>query len=267
MELDPLAQELDVDEDKKQPSHDEVEQLEERGHAAADTKEEEDLEQEEESEKVGDVSRFGEVSALVRDVLEHGELADLDREVGLSEREKAALVVLQEVVEGTAGDERIIYAEERLEMLNLAIAALQPALATGLDPQLQELRDDYQVIVDELQELREHLNRLVEAQEEPEVEEGEEQGSDQDDDDKPDAQGEPDAKSDTQHATFWQKVARKFSGKKPSGSGAPDPGAKPDPELGIPARESTLFGKADEPAVEDEPAGPSTVWDGEPGAR
>jgi hypothetical protein len=258
--VDPVAENLVEEELDEEPTKaDRVEELEEHREV---TEEEEDLEQEEEEEEMGELPRFEEVSAAVLEILEGDGDVDQEAAATLTDKEKNALEVLERVVAGPTGNNDID-AEERLEMLNASIAALQPALAAGIDPALAEMRERYDAIVADLGDLRELLERMVDAEEMEEEEEEKEAGSDEP------PEGDEQPKSDTGHATFWMKKARKFAAAKKGEPGArpPDPGPKPDPDLGVPPRESTLFGKPGEPAVEPAPRGPSTAWDGDPDAR
>lgn len=110
---------------------------------------------------------FQEVSWFVAAVL-RGDDVEAEREASLlSEVEREAITVFEMVVRGK--DERaqqIVYAETRLEMLNHVLAVLQPTLAAALMPELVELRDQYDEIVEQVEALRERLEQLDGAQEE-----------------------------------------------------------------------------------------------------
>jgi hypothetical protein len=272
---DPRADDLEGQLGREAAERDEVDELERRGETSDTTKEDPSLEQDQEDEQIGEVTHFAVVVDLVDDVLE-GEYLDEEALVDLPDREVTALRVLEEVVSGKAADERDLLAEERLEMLNLALAALQPALAAGLDPELESTREEYLEVVEELQELRDYLERLADAQDEERAEEEKEEAAGQDDDDdeqeaeEPQEKEEKAEKSEKELRAEKRAKANKSWAKKPKharpSTPAPDPGPKPDPDLGIPPRPSTLSGAPDEPAVE-RASGPSTVWDGDPRAR
>lgn len=178
------------------------------------------------------------------------EQVQLDDVEGISDHERGAIEVLQEVVRGKdLRSERIVYAEQRLEMLNHVLAVLQPTLAMALTPDLVGLRDQYDALVEEVTDLRDRLEKLDSAQEELFEQDRErfEEAPDTDDDDKPDddaaaAAAEPDPEKKKGLLDFFRRKKDKPIG------GPPTEPADPDAP-----RPSTLTGKPGEPAVEKKP--------------
>ena len=210
---------VDPQEELEPEARDRVEVLEkeerEEEHAEAD------YEQDQAPEAA---SHYQQVLALVGAVF-RDELVELDEIEGISDDERAAFAALEEVVRGKdLQEERILYAEKRLEMLNHVLAVLQPTLAMGLTPELAGLRGEFDALVADVAALREHLEELDSAQEEI-FEQDRHRGEEAPDtDDKPD--DEPDDE--------------------PTDPDAPRP--------------STLYGKPGEPAV-DRPPTKSTLGD------
>jgi hypothetical protein len=209
-------------------------------------------------------ARYGEVTDQVAAAL-HGQRPDLGEDRGLSSDEKAALRLLTSAASGQdLIDEQPLLAEDRLAMLNHALALLQPTLALGLTPELAGMRDRYDQLVTDVTELREHLEQLDGAQEEQAAEEraeAEAEGADEDDpEEKPADKGK--AKEN-----LW---AKRNKGKKPPAppkrTGEPERdtlvGKPGEPAVERPVVEPTVFGKPGEPAVPDRPVRPSTAWDG-----
>lgn len=217
----------------------------ERDEDAAEADFEEEVEPE---EKAG---HYRDVMGRIHGIFAGNEL-DVDALQGLSEDEKAALRVLAEAVKGTKLEDEgdMVYAEERLTMLNQALAVLGPTLALGLAPELAELRGQYDALVEEVTELRDKLERLGDAQEEMFQQDRDAAVAEAPDtDDKPD--------DDTTKDEVAEERKRKAKeAKQPT---APPP--EPVPEPGQPPRPSTLAGKPGEPAVEQPPR-PSTAYDG-----
>lgn len=213
---------VDPQEEQEPAAHDRVELLEreerDEEHAEAD------FEEEVPAQAAGHYEQMMHVlGAVFRD-----QDVDLEAIAELSVDEKRALEALREVVRGRDSiEDRILYAEERLGMLNQVLAVLQPTLAMALTPELTALRDEYDAVVAEVVGLRDRLESLDSAQEEIFEQDREKfaEAPDSDDDDKPDA----DAK--------------------------PDEDVEPDAP-----RKSTLFGVPGEPAVEKQPS-KSTLGD------
>lgn len=213
---------VDPQEEQEPAAHDRVELLEreerDEEHAEAD------FEEEVPAQAAGHYEQMMHVlGAVFRD-----QDVDLEAIAELSVDEKRALEALREVVRGRDSiEDRILYAEERLGMLNQVLAVLQPTLAMALTPELTALRDEYDAVVAEVVGLRDRLESLDSAQEEIFEQDREKfaEAPDSDDDDKPDA----DAK--------------------------PDEDVEPDAP-----RKSTLFGEPGEPAVEKQPS-KSTLGD------
>jgi ribosomal protein L7/L12 len=77
-----------------------------------------------------------------------------------------AFELLREAVEGKhARREKIIYAEDRKDLLEQALAVIYPTVAHGLEPEVEELREQHDALVESVVALREHLLNLEEAQE------------------------------------------------------------------------------------------------------
>lgn len=169
-----------------------------------------------------------------------GDEIDFDELVGLSADEQAALSVLAEAVRGTELEDEgdMIYAEHRLVMLNQALAVLSPTLAIGLAPELADLRDSYDQLVDEVTDLRDRLESLGDAQEEM-FQQDREAGLAEapDTDDKPD-DDDKDQDKDKEKAKDKASVKPKKDKPKPAAARKP-PEAVPEP--GEPARPSTLY--------------------------
>lgn len=165
-------------------------------------------------------------------------------ELELSEQEQSALEALRTAFDGK--DPRyaeFVYAEQRRELLEQALAALQPALALDLS-HASELRLTYDRIVEEVTELRERLEQLEDAQDDERLHETQvRKDAPKDEDDVPDeVEG---AEGAAKPSTVWQ----------PGEAGAPGaPGAP---------------GAQDAAATAASPATkPSSVWQpGEPDAQ
>jgi chromosome segregation ATPase len=188
-------------------------------------------------------AHYGLIAGLLEQILA-GEDIDEEHIAGLTEDERDALDALESSVIGRDRKaQQIIYAEDRLDLLNRALAVLQPTLAVALVPELEAMRDKFDDLVVQVSELRDHLESLDSAQEEMfEQDRGkpEEVGAPTDTDDKPDEE-DPD---------------RMPGDGKPRRStlvGEPAVEKRPTP--------TTLTGKPGEPAVE-KPVVPSTVYDG-----
>jgi hypothetical protein len=234
----------DPQEELEPQARDRVEVLEneerEEDHAEADF--DEDLAPEA-------ASHFEEVVAVVGAIF-RDEDVDFHASEGLSDDEQAALEVLQEVVRGKDHtEERMLYAEERLAMLNHVLAVLQPTLAMGLTPDLIGLRDEYDGVVEQVVALRHRLEQLDGAQEEVFEQDKEEVAEAPDTDDKPDdtAAEEPAEKQEDK-----KRFTDFFRRKKPAPPSSKPPAPPRDPDDDSP-RPSTLYGEPGEPEVEKPP--------------
>jgi hypothetical protein len=236
---------LDPEEQREGRGDDRVQALagQQRDEEAAET----DFDEE---QPVAAAAHFQELIGLTDRVLGGDDLDVALAAEGLSFDERDALRMLQQVVRGGERDGgEVLLAERRLEMLNHVLAVLQPTLAMALTPELVEMRDQYDEVVEEIVELRERLERQDAVEEELAGEEA--QGGDADQDDEPDEEEEEkEEKRDT-----WAKRVKAKPKPKP---GPPRP--KPPP---LKPGESTLYGKPGEPAV-DQPAAPSALY-GKPG--
>ncbi|HRC57793.1 MAG TPA: hypothetical protein PKU97_17780, partial [Kofleriaceae bacterium] len=101
------------------------------------------------------------IIAAVSAIAEHRPL-DLDV-LSLGEQERSALEALRAAFEGRDSHNAFVYAEHRREMLEQALAALQPTLALDVS-RIPELHDNYERIIAEVTELRAHLEQLEDAQ-------------------------------------------------------------------------------------------------------
>jgi hypothetical protein len=213
---------MDPEEEQEAAAQDRVETLEreerDEEHAEAD------FEEEVPAQAAGHYEQMMHVlGAVFRD-----EDVDLESIEELSIDERGALDALRKVVRGRdLTEDRILYAEERLGLLNQVLAVLQPTLAMALTPELAALRDEYDAVVEEVVELRDRLESLDSAQEEIFEQDRDKaaEAPDTDDDDKPD-----------------------------------DEAAEPEPADPDAPRKSSLYGEPGEPAVEKKPA-KSTLGD------
>jgi hypothetical protein len=87
-------------------------------------------------------------------------------ELGLPEREAKALQALENAVRGRTEAGLFIYAEDRREMLEQALAVLQPNLTSGATTELAEIPMSMEELTASVGELREALGDLEDAQEE-----------------------------------------------------------------------------------------------------
>src|SRR5262249_2226873 len=86
---------------------------------------------------------------------------------GLSDLERQGLELAAAAIEGrTQASAAPLYAEDRLLMLNQALAALQPALATGAASASLPARDLYRALVDDVASFKHDLVSLADAQQE-----------------------------------------------------------------------------------------------------
>ncbi len=216
-------------------------------------------------------SHHDDVLAVVQAIFEERteSMPDLDA-LELSVQEKSALQALQTAYTGRETRyNTFVYAEQRRELLEQALAALQPMLALDVSASA-ELRDTYERMVEQVTELRENLLNLEDSQDDEvlmrEALKKEEQESDDAD------QGDGDRDADADAAT-GEKTGEKTAEKKSAlfdGPAAPDKVAarstlSEGPPVAEPAPEkSSLF---DGPAVPDKVAAPSSLGDPSGGER
>lgn len=145
--------------------------------------------------RISDREHHDDVLTAMKSILE-GRPLDLE-ELHLSEQEQSALAAMRAAFTGKdARYNKFMFAEQRRELLEQALAALQPMLALDVSRE-PELRENYDLLVEEITELREHLVSLEDAQDEEillhhgagKEEESEQDGGDKGDDDQDD--GEP----------------------------------------------------------------------------
>ncbi|MCE9579282.1 MAG: hypothetical protein K8W52_39525 [Deltaproteobacteria bacterium] len=109
------------------------------------------------------VAHFFELSAVIEALL-HGDEIDVSA-LAVGEHERAAIDYLVAAITGRDHG-RFVYAEDRLTMLNQALAVLQPVLAVGAVMSEIDAVDRYHALVTDVGELRDALDALSDAQEE-----------------------------------------------------------------------------------------------------
>ncbi len=130
----------------------------------------EELEQEEQPDQVvaeevdTSAMHFHELGEYIEALLA-GEEAELELD-WLTDLEREALDLLEHAIGGRREGGSVIYAEDRLRMLNLALAALQPVLARGFETQEIEAHELYRVLVEDIADFQKSLESLSDAQEE-----------------------------------------------------------------------------------------------------
>ena len=119
------------------------------------------------SEEVIDAERehAGQVLAAMSQILSKQSIAISSLQ--LPERERQALEYLQAAVGGRSSDlQQFVFASDRRDLLEQALAVLQPNL-TGLDPaKLAEFHGTYHDLIAKVGDLRESLSDLEDAQDE-----------------------------------------------------------------------------------------------------
>jgi hypothetical protein len=182
----------------------------------------------------------GQVIAAMRAILDRDHVV-VD-ELALPARELRALEALQSAVEGKDTKlSQFVYATDRKNLLEQALAVLQPNFVTG-DAQHAQVLGTYHDLITKVADLRHGLLDLSDAQDElmhaaPETTVAKADG-DKDDDDKPKTStlsNGPEVKREATKSTLAD-----------------------GPEVKREAAKSTL---ADGPAAKSEPAGPSTLGD------
>jgi hypothetical protein len=210
------------------------------GELEQDRTEEEDVEEQAEQtpEAAAEMMRRAGVVEIVRDMLASRDV-DIARMQLLSDEEREALEFLQAVVEGRTRTGKFIYAERRLEQLNLVLADLQPLLSVG---QIEGLDDTMAEVVDGIDRLRHELELLEEAQEEVRPEAVEKKKGDDDEDDKDDPDNKPDEKSD-------EKPDEKSAAAKPKSSLAAESAAAAAEQAGQPVASDGAAGDEKKPGL------------------
>ena len=224
-----------VGEDRLRAEDKEVDGLEleretERQRQSELEKEDEEELPELQSSEDRDTEHRGQVIAAMRMILE-GEHVVVD-ELRLPARELRALDALKAAVDGKDGKlSQFVYATDRKNLLEQALAVLQPNFVSG-DAQHAQLLGTYHDLIEKVADLRSGLVELADAQDE--MLHGNTHlavaKADGDTDDKDDADGDKPKKSTL--------------------AGGPEV-----------KRESTKSTLADGPAAKDEPKGPSTLGD------
>lgn len=173
-------------------------------------------------------------------------------ELGLPEREAKALQALQESVLGRKETGEMVFAEDRRELLEQALAVLQPNLTSGSTSELTEIPVTMDELMRSVGDLRETLGDLEDAQEELIGADAKAAFAEKPKPGKPD---EPIAPPDPDKP------------RPPSTLAGPGPEAKREtppstlstgPEVKVEPAKSTL---SDGPAVKPEPEAPTTLGD------
>lgn len=127
------------------------------------------------------VRRYTEVVQAVH-ALAAGERVDYEKLVSLTDEERAALEELAVVLSGRDGM-KFLYAEDRLFGLNRSLAVLQPVLALAMNGAgVDVLQASFAGVVDQINDLRDRLHSLEEA-EDLVMDQAEQKAEDDDDDD------------------------------------------------------------------------------------
>lgn len=206
-------------------------------------------------------SHHDDVLAVVKAIFEERteSMPALD-ELELSVQEKSALAALQTAYTGRETRyNTFVYAEQRRELLEQALAALQPMLALDVSASA-ELRDTYERMVEQVTELRENLLNLEDSQDDEVLMREALKKEEQESADADQGDGDRDADAD---AASGEKTGEKKSALF-DGPAAPDKVAarstlSEGPAVPEPAAEkSSLF---DGPAVPDKVDAPSSLGD------
>lgn len=237
------------------------------GDLEQDHTEEEDVEEEVEQapdQRALEMLRRTVVVEVVREMLAERDV-DVELLAVLTDHEREALTFLRAAVEGRTAGGEFLYAETRLEQLNLVLADLQPLLSVGniagLDSVLVEVIDGIEALRQKLEMLSEADDEILEALFEAEAQAADDGQDDQDDQgdqgDQGDAAGEvapeattgePEKKVDKRGERLWKRIFKR--GKTPDEATAPAPGVAP----GAAKRDAPANDAGDGPR-------PSTVWD------
>lgn len=210
-------------------------------------------------------SHHDDVLAVVQAIFEERtESMPVLDDLELSVQEKSALQALQTAFTGRETRyNTFVYAEQRRELLEQALAALQPMLALDVSASA-ELRETYERMVEQVTELRENLLNLEDSQDDEVLIREALKREEQESDDADQGDGDRDADAD---AVAGEKAGEQLGEKK---SGLFDGPAAPDkvaarstlsegPPVAEPAPEkSSLF---DGPAVPDKTSAQSSLGD------
>lgn len=127
------------------------------------------------------VRRYTEVVQAVH-ALAAGERVDYEKLVSLTDEERAALEELAVVLSGREGM-KFLYAEDRLFGLNRSLAVLQPVLGLAMNGAgVDVLQASFAGVVDQINDLRDRLHSLEEA-EDLVMDQAAQKAEDDDDDD------------------------------------------------------------------------------------
>lgn len=147
-------QELLAEEQEEEEAEESLEQLEaKRDGEAADR----EIDQEEPLAE----AHYLEVVAQVEAILA-GQRVDESRLATFSDDEREAILFFRQIVDGRTAGNEFMYAEKRLEGLNLVLATLQPILSVGAAHQV--LNASLMQVVDDIEALRQKLVGLEDAQ-------------------------------------------------------------------------------------------------------
>lgn len=223
------------------------------GELEQDQTEAEDVEEELEvgpEAKSDELLRRAAVVEVVRDMLDRRPIESA-RIAALSDQEREALEFLQAVIDGRTKNGAFLYAERRLEQLNLVLADLQPLLSVGL---VEGLEGTLHEVIDRFEHLRHQLEQLEEAQEEVfHAPEEKKKGEGDDDDDKPDDEdaGESEGESDTD-AKPKSSLAEESAA---AAAQQPKPGTTTDAKPGDAEKKQGLWGRLWNRGKKDEGGG------------
>jgi hypothetical protein len=173
----------------------------EEGHIVDDLVREERSGDERSELDHGGGARFFAIAQAMRAALQ-GDAAGVEAQSALLDpQQRMAIELLHDAVAARTGQISFIDAERRTLLLNQALATLQPVLALGLVPEMADGHELYGALVGQVEQLRERLYNLADAQEEiiaegkkpEEEEEGDEDGDD-------DGEGDGEAAGDSADA-------------------------------------------------------------------
>ncbi len=182
------------------------------------------------------------IMAAVLAIIEKRDIV-LDK-LDISEQEQSALEALRTAFSGKdRRHAKFVFAEQRRELLEQALAALQPALALDIS-HTSELKLSYDRIVEEVTELRERLEGLEDAQDDERMHElqvSKEEPKDEDDS----TDTAEDSEAAPKPSTVWQPGEADAG---PAVSAAPKPStvwqpgeADPGPTAGAAPKPSTVW--------------------------
>lgn len=210
-------------------------------------------------------SHHDDVLAVVQAIFEERtESMPVLDDLELSVQEKSALQALQTAFTGRETRyNTFVYAEQRRELLEQALAALQPMLALDVSASA-ELRETYERMVEQVTELRENLLNLEDSQDDEVLIREALKREEQESDDADQGDGDRDADAD---AVAGEKAGEQLGEKKSAlfdGPAAPDKVAarstlsEGPPVAELAPEKSSLF---DGPAVPDKTSAQSSLGD------